>query len=140
MYLNTTSRIKNIAIIIPIKPYELLRRNLHVVDSSTCTATSGKLFKVKPLLEAIRSNCLRLEQEQNQSIDEQMTPAKTKRSGIRQYLPKRIHKWGFKIFSRDGKSGITYNFSIYSGANTLERARCSCEDIALHLIEYFSAL
>lgn len=36
------------------------------------TVTSGNLFQVKPLLDGIRSNYLRLEQEQNQSIDEQI--------------------------------------------------------------------
>ena len=107
MYWNTASRIENIASIMPIKLYELLRRNLPVVHDNTRTAASGKLSKVKPLLDAIRSNCLRLEQEQNQPIDEQIIPAKTKRSGIRQYLPKKIHKWGFKNFFRAGELGIT---------------------------------
>ena len=123
----------------PIKRFELLHRNLHVVDNNTHTATSGKLFKVKPLLDAISNNCLRFEQEQNQSVDEQMIPAKTKRSAIRQYLPKKIHKWGFKNFVRAGELGITYDFFIYSGAYTLGEAQCSCEDIVLRLIEYLPA-
>ena len=123
----------------PMKYFELLYRNLHVVDNNTRTATSGKLFKGKPLLDAISNNCPRLEKEQNQSIDEQMIPAKAKRSGIRQYLPKKIHKEGFKNFVRAGESGITYDFFIYSGANTLKGAQCSCEDIVLRLIEYLHA-
>ena len=65
IYWNTTSQIGNIASIMPIKRYELQCRNLHVVDNNTRNATSGKLFKVKPFLDAIRSNCLGLEQEQN---------------------------------------------------------------------------
>lgn len=92
---------------------ELLHRNLHVVDNHTRTATSGTLFKVKPSLDAIRSH-LRLEQEQ----DEQIFSAKTECSGIRQYLPKKIHKWGFKNFVRASELGIMYDFFIYSGANT----------------------
>ena len=78
----------------------------------------------------------RPEQEPNQSIDEQMIPAKTKRREIQQYLPKKFHKWGLKNFLRAGESGINYNFLIYSGANTLGGARCSCEDIVLRLIEF----
>ena len=84
MYWNTTSGIKSIASTMSNaskKRYELLRQNLHVVDNNTRTATSGKLFKVKPLLDAIRSNCLMLEQQQNQSIDEQMIPGKTRSGG-----------------------------------------------------------
>ena len=137
MYWRNTSWVENISSIIPIKRYELLYRNFHVVDNNTRTATSGKLFKVKPLLDAIRSNCLRFEQEQNQPIDGQMILANTKHSGIQQYLPKKIHKWGFKNFSRAGESGITYDLFIYYGGNTLGVARCSCEDIVLCLIEYY---
>ena len=61
MYWKTTSRIENIASITPIKGYELLRRNLHVVGNNKPPETSDKLFKVKPHLDAIRSNCLKLE-------------------------------------------------------------------------------
>lgn len=111
----------------PIKCYELLHRNLHVVDNHTRTATLGTLFKVKPSRDAIRSY-LRLEQEQ----DEQIFSAKTERSGIRQYLPKKIHKWGFKNFVKASELGITYNFFIYSGTNTRGGAQCSCEDIVLN--------
>lgn len=63
-------------------------------------------------------------------------PAKTKRRGIRQYLPKKIHKWGFKNFVRASELGIMYDFFIYSGANTRGGAQWSCEDIVLSLIEY----
>ena len=69
-----------------------------------------------------------------------MIPATTKHSGIRHYLPKKIHKWGFKNFVRAGESGITYNFFIYSSANTLGWAQCSCEDHeVLRLIVYLPA-
>ena len=97
----------------------LLRQNLHVVVNNTRTAISEKLFKIKPLLDAIRSNSLRVEQEKSQSIDEQMIPANTKHSRIRQFLSKKILKWGFKNFVRAGEMGMMYNFFIYSGANTL---------------------
>ena len=81
--LNTTKRIENFVSIIPIKCYELLRRNLHVVDCNTRNgdfrqnfssrySSRRLLFQVKPLLDGIRSNYLRLEQEQNQSINEQI--------------------------------------------------------------------
>ena len=40
---------------------------------------------------ALCNNCLKIEQEQGQSLDEKMTPAKTKPRGIGQYLSKKIH-------------------------------------------------
>ena len=47
---------------------------------------SSRLFKVEPVVHALCANCLSIEQEQHQSFDEQMVPAKTKRSRIHQYL------------------------------------------------------
>ena len=39
---------------------------------------TSRLFKVEPVVHILRTNCLRVEQEQYQSIHEQMVPAKTK--------------------------------------------------------------
>ncbi|KRX38466.1 PiggyBac transposable element-derived protein 3, partial [Trichinella murrelli] len=35
-----------------------------------------RLFKIRPLIESIRQSCLRLEQEEYQSIDEEIIPCK----------------------------------------------------------------
>ena len=43
-----------------------------------------------PVLDHVRQNYLQIEPEQDNSIDEQIIPAKTKYSGIRQYNPKKI--------------------------------------------------
>ena len=72
-------------------------------------------------------------------MDKQMFSAKTKRSGIWEYFPKKIYKWGVKNFVWADESGITYNSFIYSGANTFGGAQCSCEDIVLRLIKYLPA-
>ena len=75
-----------------------------------------KCFKVKPLLEAVRTNCNKIEPEVNHSIDEQIIPAKTKKSrGVRQYNPKKTHKWGFRNLVRAGQSEIIYDFFLYEG-------------------------
>ncbi len=44
-----------------------------------------------------------------------MIPYKGKRSGMRQYCPNKPIKWGFKVFRRNGISGITYDFDFYVG-------------------------
>ena len=75
-----------------------------------------KCFSVKPLLEAVRANCNKTEPEVNHSINEQIIAAKTKISrGVRQYNPKKPHKWGFKNLVRAGQSGIIYDFFLYGG-------------------------
>jgi hypothetical protein len=56
--------------------------------------------------------------EENHSVDEQIIPAKTKYSKIRQYNPKKPIKWGFKNIVRAGSSGFMYDFYIYPGKNS----------------------
>ena len=64
-----------------------------------------------------------------------MIPAKTKRSEIHQYLPKKIHKWGFKNFVCAGASGIIYNFFLYAGQKSAGREKCGASEVALRLVE-----
>ena len=95
-----------------------------------------KCFKIKPLLQAVRKNCMKIEPEISQSIDEQIIPAKTIRSGgVRQYNPKKPHKWGFKNLVRAGKSGIIYDFFLYGGKHSTGGESCSAEAIVLKLSE-----
>ena len=76
---------------------------------------NNKLFKIQPVLDHVRNNCILIEPEREHSIDEQIIPAKRKCSGIRQYNPKKPKKIGFKNFVRTGSSGIMYDFFLYSG-------------------------
>lgn len=43
-----------------------------------------------------------------------MIPTKG-RSSLHQYLPKKPHKWGIKVWARCGVSGLIYDFDIYVG-------------------------
>ena len=87
-----------------------MREFLHLVDHAEKGKPENKdekCLKVKPLLEAVKANCQKVEQEVNNSTDEQIIPAKTnKRGGAQQYYPKKPHKWGFKNLVRAGESGI----------------------------------
>ena len=68
----------------------------HVIDNTTKDNpenANDKLFKVKPPLEVIRNNCIKIEPKHCPFIDEQIILAKTKRSGgVNQYNPKKILK------------------------------------------------
>ena len=58
-----------------------------------------RLFKIQPVLDHIRNNCILIEPEREHSIDEHsIIPAKTKYNEIHQYNPKKPKKWGFKNF------------------------------------------
>ncbi len=52
-------------------------------------------------------------------MDEQIIPAITKYSGIRQYNPQKPVKWGFKNLVRAGASGFIYDFYIYAGKEAI---------------------
>ena len=66
-----------------------MRQFLHAVDNTkihdTETRIINNIYKVNHVLKRVKDNCAKLEPERNQSIDGQIIPAKTHRSGIRQY-------------------------------------------------------
>ena len=93
--------------------YKLLRRYIHVVDSTKKGEEANKndkILKIRPVIKAVRDNCQKIEPEPIHSIDEQIIPAKTKHSAIRQYNPQTPKKWGFKVFVCVGQRGIKYDF------------------------------
>ena len=92
MYWLNDLRIDCIADTMGLKWYEAVRWFLHANDNTRKKDDSSRLFKIEPIIDGLRKNCLKIEPEKYQSIDEQMVPAKTKRSRIRQYVPKKIHK------------------------------------------------
>lgn len=73
-----------------------------------------RLRRIRPLLEHIKKKCNAIPLEENLAIDEQICPTKA-RSFLKQYLPLKPHKWGYKIFVLCGVSGFSYNFEVYSG-------------------------
>ena len=95
------------------KRYKDLCGSIHLIDNSLKDENEhDKLFKVRSLLEMVQANCLKVEPEEVMSINEQIIPAKTRRSGIWQYNPKKPVKWGFKMFVRAGASEMMYDFFL----------------------------
>lgn len=120
-----------IADVMPRGRFKELPRYLHVVDNNSFDPEKNdKLFKIRPLIKAIRNECVKVEPEEYQSVDEQIIPSKTKRSKIHQYNPKKPKKWGFKNLVRAGASSFMYDFYIYSGkeeenSNFTDLQKCS---------------
>lgn len=48
-------------------------------------------------------------------VDEQICATEA-RHQLKQYIPKKPHKYGFKLFVLAGVSGFAYNFEFYTGA------------------------
>ena len=97
-----------------------------------------RLYKVKPVLEAVREYCLKTKPENFRSIDEQIVPAKIKYSGIRQCNPKRLTKWGLKNCFRTGKNGKTYNFFLFIVAKSAGTEKCIAKSTVLSVSESIS--
>ena len=93
-YWNRTLRYPRIADVMPRNRFSELRRYLHFVDNNAPHDNGDKLFKISPIIEAVRKECMKIEPEEYQSVDEQIIPSKTKHSKIRQYNPKKTHKMG----------------------------------------------
>ena len=97
MYWSQNIRCPQIADVMPLKRFDKLKRFIHFVDNSKYEESNhDKLFKIRPVIERVREQCLRVLPEEMHSIDEQIIPAKTTYSGIRQYNRKKPKKWGFK--------------------------------------------
>ena len=95
-----------------------LRTNLHCINNLEIPENcNDKLYKVRPLYNAVRNRCLELDLEQNLCIDEQMVPFRG-RISIKQYVKGKPTPWGVKIFVLCGRSGTAYDFLIYQGATT----------------------
>jgi hypothetical protein len=121
MYWNLPPLVPSIPAAMSLKRFDAINRYLHFNDKTQMVpadsqANIDKLFKVRPLLQVVKQQCNNLEQEEFHSIDEQIIPTKG-RSNIRQYVPKKPHKWGIKVYIRCGISGILYHFHIYTGKN-----------------------
>lgn len=121
MYWAPSTRIPIIADAMSKNEFEALKSNIHFNDNSRIPSRDSQyydpLYKIKPFLDGLRNNFLKIEQEEKQSIDEMIWPTKT-RWRIRQYIPNKPHKWGLKIFARCGISGMIYDFFVYVGSKT----------------------
>ena len=120
LYWSSELRYNAVADFMSRKEFEDHGRYLHFNDNNNLVtnrkdASYDALFKVRPLLESLRKQCLQVAAEQRQSVDEQMIPFKGK-NRLRQYLPKKPKRWGFKVIARCcSRTGFTHDFMIYQG-------------------------
>ncbi|XP_046988160.1 piggyBac transposable element-derived protein 3-like [Schistocerca americana] len=131
LYWSNECRYSPIADVMSRTRFFQLLRYFHVVnnqDLPEANSNRDKLFKIRPLLSAFQSSLKTLPPEEYQAVDEQIIPFKG-RSGLKQYIRNKPHKWGYKSFTRAGASGMMYGFEIYVGKNT-------CSDRGLGLSGY----
>ena len=107
-YWELETRYELIASAMSCDRFESFKRFLHFNDNTKDKKrddeTKDRLFKIRPLFEMLRQNCLSQKPQEHNSTDEQTIPFKGRRF-LRRYMPQKPKKWGFKIFSRNELSG-----------------------------------
>lgn len=96
-----------------------LLSNIHLNDNTVMPARGtinyDKLYKVKPFLETLKANFQNcLQPHENVAVDESMIKFKGRMS-IKQYMPKKPVKRGYKVWMLADSSGYCLNFEIYVG-------------------------
>ncbi|KAL0861595.1 hypothetical protein ABMA27_009094 [Loxostege sticticalis] len=129
-YWSSKTRYPLVADVMSLKRYQEIRRYIHFVDNNE--TNSDPYFKIRPFVERIRQNCLKVEEESRFSIDEMVIPYKgTKAGKKRQYNPRKPRKWGFRNLVRAGASGVIYEFFLYAGNDTFENCNFTDEEEGL---------
>ena len=86
---------------------------LHFVDNNAITDEEklDKLWKLRPWFEALRQNFSQIPPKEFQSIYKIIIPFKG-RFSLKVYMPKKPHKWGFKLWGRSDSDGYIYDFDL----------------------------
>lgn len=135
-----------------------LWRFLHFVDNNTLPDRSDpeydRLGKVRPVISAVQEACRsNYNGSRNQSIDEAMIAFKG-RSSMKQYMPKKPTKRGFKVWVRsDSANGYVCQLQCYTGkqsggtevglgANVVTRLTRDLvgQHYAVHVDNFFSSI
>ena len=114
MYWDREMRYDKVADVMGRRRFETIKKNL-VDNEKRPENCSDKLFKIRPLADALNANFSKMVPGEHLSCDEQIVPFKSK-SGLKQYNQKKPKKWGYKIFVLCGVDGLINNFEIYDGA------------------------
>ncbi|XP_010796031.1 piggyBac transposable element-derived protein 3-like [Notothenia coriiceps] len=118
-YWHGASRFNLIADIMLRNRFQQLRRFIHFSDNQQFNDSPDRFFKIRPLFEMLRKQCLKIPSTYKQSVDEVMVACKGTRAGnLRQYIANMPDKWGFKLFCRASSSGIIHDMMLYQGAST----------------------
>lgn len=96
-----------------------LTRNIHLNDNSLQPKANednfDKLYKIRPMLDKLSQTFVSsYKPSKHQAVDESMIKFKG-RSSLRQYMPMKPIKRGYKVWIRADKSGYVCKFQIYTG-------------------------
>jgi len=113
-----------------LRRYETIRRFLHFNNNHTMLSKDNpnfdRLHKIRPLIDHLNTKYSSVQCNQYLSVDEQLCATKA-RSYLKQYLPDKPHKWGYKLFVLCDDDGFSYKFEIFTGQENWEKFRLPSE-------------
>ncbi|XP_053964729.1 piggyBac transposable element-derived protein 3-like isoform X1 [Anastrepha ludens] len=108
----------------PVNKFERMKLSLHFQNNDDHKPVGhpnhDRLFKIRPVIEHLRAKFSTVPMEQRLSVDEQMCATKVAHF-LKQYLPNKPHKWGFKLYVLCDLSGYAHTFELYSGQENTGR-------------------
>jgi hypothetical protein len=101
-----------------VNKFEKIRQFLHFCNNDIYIPRGqpghDRSFRIRTVLETLKKRFQTVPLEESLSVDEQLCATKG-RHYMKQYMPMKPHKWGYKLFILAGVSGFAYNIEIYSG-------------------------
>lgn len=131
MYYRRGLRVPTVTVIPRDRMFKL-RNYLHFVDNlrvSNEEKEINKLWKVQPILDAVRRKCLSLPLTRHLSVDEQMIPF-TGNTSLLQFVKGKPNPVGLKNFVLATPGGLVLDFFIYQGAKTWPDGK-PCENLGV---------
>ncbi|XP_046666750.1 piggyBac transposable element-derived protein 3-like [Homalodisca vitripennis] len=101
-----------------VNAFESMRSILHFNDNTNMKPLDDpdrdRLFKIRPIVEHLNEKFSSVPMRPSLSVDEQICATKTHHY-MRQYNPRKPHKWGYKLYVLCDDKGFSHQFEIYSG-------------------------
>lgn len=113
------------------RKFEKIRSIFHLNNNDsfiidTESPKYDKLHKIRPLVDHLNVKFSSIPLEEHLSVDEQICASKANHH-LKQYMPAKPHKWGYKLFILSGVSGFAYRFEIYTGLENSKGKRLQNE-------------
>jgi hypothetical protein len=124
--------VKGIASVMTKNRFEHVNKYFRLNDNTKCLPRDDpnhdRLFKIRPVVDACVANFQKYYYPgRDLSVDEAMV-AFNGRSGMKQYMPAKPDKWGYKVWQlNDARNAFTCNYQVYTGKDKTRSAATAAE-------------
>lgn len=105
--------------VMTLNRFEEIRSMLHFADNTQMQPKDHPdydvLYKIRPIVKHFNNRFGTIPMIQPVPVDEMMCSTKMSKTNLKQYMPNKPHKWGFKFFVLCDVNGFCHTFEIYTG-------------------------